>query len=165
MCEILSDETVSRWRLFAFATRPWRLGEDMLPLAIIYAIALFSMIAALSNIASPVGVGILAASLTMFLVALLYALALAGNYRLARWFRTIGRRSLTPDELLEIVKWAPTSEMRDKVREVVAAHPAVRIRNMLALHVEAAQMARRLEAESRDLEIAKARKFILESNG
>ena len=75
-------------------------------------------------------------------------------------FFTVGRRPYAPAELLEIMKKAPTPDMRKKVKDIVAANLIVRLRHMLPLRIEAERMAHQLEEAKRESDDRRAREII-----
>lgn len=161
-----TDDLACSWKLFALLTRPHRLEEAHVtdPIFVLYGLAMSGLFAlVVFDLQFLLAIWILAVSAAFLIVAALCLLAEGGNYKLARWVVTVGRRILKPDELLEIMKWAPTPEMRQKVKEIVAANPVVRIRDLLPLHAVAAETAKRLEKARRDLEMDRARDLIMRS--
>ena len=164
--DLSACNNLESWKLFTYALRPWRASDaSVVPTTFLHATNISVLLSLLLDAPLSIQIGLVTASFVALGIMVLYSFAETGNFRLARFFVTVGRRPLTPDELLRIVKWAPTPKMREGIREIVAANSVVRIRHMLPLHAEADQTAKRLEKAGRDLEIARARDFVLNSKG
>jgi hypothetical protein len=149
------------WRVFVAALRGRELATlSFGPILAGLTISFVTLFAEAIDAPALIVAGLCAANLAALAFISLYALAEAGNPWLTRVFFTVGRRPYAPEELLEIMKKAPTPDKRKKVQDIVAANRIVRLRHMLPLRIEAERMARQLDEAKRESDDRRVREII-----